>query len=155
MDLESGGQGEDKIQANINFEENGYCNTDGSVLTIKAEKKKIERTKDLISSKIIKKAVRRLAEQFNPERIILFGSYARGTADDKSDIDLLVICPLKKKRIQLMSDMNKALEGLRLPRDIVVISPKEFGLEREIPGTIARYAWTEGKSLYEQNKRSN
>ena len=107
------------------------------------------------SNKIINEAVRRIADKFNPERIILFGSYARGTADDKSDIDLLVICPLTKKRIKLMSEMDKALEGLRLPRDIVVISPKEFGLEKEIRGTIACYAWKEGKSLYEQNQRSN
>ena len=107
------------------------------------------------SNKIINEAVRRIADKFNPERIILFGSYARGTADDKSDIDLLVICPLTKKRIKLMSEMDNALEGLRLPRDIVVISPKEFGLEKEIPGTIACYAWKEGKSLYEQNQRSN
>ncbi len=134
---------------------NGYCIIDGSVLTINAGNLKIERAIVLISSKIINEAVRRLAEQFHPEQIILFGSYARGTADNKSDIDLLVICPLKKKRIQLMSEMNKALEGLRLPRDIVVISPKEFGIEKEIPGTIARYAWTEGKSLYEQHKRNN
>ena len=109
----------------------------------------------MISNKIINEAVRRIVDKFHPERIILFGSYARGTADDKSDIDLLVICPLTKKRIKLMCEMDKALEGLRLPRDIVVISPKEFGLEKKIPGTIARYAWTEGKSLYGQNQRSN
>jgi len=109
----------------------------------------------MISRKIINEAVKRIADRFNPERIILFGSYARGTADEKSDIDLLVVCPLKKKRIKLMSEMNKALEGLRLPRDIVVISPKEFTLEKEIPGTIARYAWTEGKPLYEQNRANH
>jgi predicted nucleotidyltransferase len=109
----------------------------------------------LISKAIINEAVKRLSDKFHPERIILFGSYARGTADDKSDVDLLVICPLRKKRSKLMAEMDRVLEGLRLPRDIVVISPKEFVLEKEIPGTIARYAWTEGKSLYEQNQRSN
>ena len=125
------------------------------MLTISAGNLKIERAKDLISNKIINEAVRRIADKFHPEQIILFGSYARGTADDKSDIDLLVICSLNKKRIKLMSEMDKELEGLRLPRDIVVISPKEFVLEKEIPGTIARYAWKEGRSLYEQNQRSH
>ena len=107
------------------------------------------------TEQLLGEMVKRIREAAQPERIILFGSYARGTADDKSDIDLLVICPLTKKRIKLMSEMDKALEGLRLPRDIVVISPKEFVLEKEIPGTIACYAWKEGKSLYEQNQRSN
>lgn len=109
----------------------------------------------MISRRIINEAVRRLAGQFHPERIILFGSYARGTADDRSDMDLLVVCPLRKKRSKLMSEMNKALEGLRLPRDIVVITPREFVLEKNIPGTIARYAWTEGMSLYEQGQRNS
>jgi predicted nucleotidyltransferase len=35
-----------------------------------------------------------LVEQFHPQRVILFGSQARGTADARSDADLLVICPV-------------------------------------------------------------
>jgi hypothetical protein len=42
------------------------------------------------------------------------------------------------------------LWGLRLARDIVVMSPEEFERDREIPGTIARPAWLEGKVLYER-----
>lgn len=107
----------------------------------------------MISEEIIKKAAKKIAEQFEPYRIILFGSYARGTADDKSDVDLLVVCPLKKRRRILMLEMDRVLKGLKLARDIVVLSPMEFEIEKEIPGTIARYAWKEGKPLYEHKQK--
>lgn len=103
----------------------------------------------MVGKKVINEAVRRLAERFNPERIILFGSYARGTADDKSDIDLLVVCPLRKRRQKLAVEMDRALEGLGLPRDIIIFSSKEFEAEKLIPGTVARYAASEGRLLYE------
>jgi predicted nucleotidyltransferase len=42
----------------------------------------------------IEEMVRRIVERFDPERIILFGSHARGTANPDSDIDLLVVMPV-------------------------------------------------------------
>lgn len=106
----------------------------------------------MIDAKMVREAVKRLAEGFHPQRIILFGSYARGTADERSDVDLLVIGPYKKERKKLMVEMDRVLWGLKMARDIVVMTPKEFDVEKEIPGTIARYAWKEGKSLYEQKQ---
>lgn len=106
----------------------------------------------MINKKVIKEATRRLVEGFHPQSIILFGSYARGTADKHSDVDLLVICPLKNDRKKLMVEMDMALWGLGMARDIVILTLEEFEAEKEIPGTIARYAWKEGKSLYEQKQ---
>jgi uncharacterized protein len=108
----------------------------------------------MISKKNIIKAARRLADRFHPQRIILFGSYARGAADDKSDVDFLVICPLKKNRRNLILEMNRSLWGLGPARDIIVLAPEEFEDEKEIPGTIVRYAFEEGKILYERNSRN-
>lgn len=106
----------------------------------------------MINKKVIKEAARRLVEGFHPQRIILFGSYARGTADKHSDVDLLVICPFKKDRKKLMVEMDMTLWGLGMARDIIILTLEEFEAEKEIPGTIARYAWKEGKSLYEQKQ---
>lgn len=108
----------------------------------------------MISQKNINEAARRLAERFHPQQIILFGFYARGTADDKSDVDLLIICQLRKNRRNLILEMNRSLWGLGLARDIVVLAPEEFEDEKEIPGTIARYAYQEGKILYERNSKN-
>jgi len=103
----------------------------------------------MISNEILLKVKERLVEGFAPSRIILFGSQARGTADDRSDIDILVVCPIKGKRRHLMLEMDRALRGLGLARDIMVLTPEEFDLDRHIPGTIARPAWKEGRVLYE------
>jgi predicted nucleotidyltransferase len=103
----------------------------------------------MISNEILLKVRERLVEGFAPNRIILFGSQARGTADDRSDVDILVVCTLKGKRRHLMLEMDRALRGLGLARDIMVLTPEEFERDRHIPGTIARPAWREGKVLYE------
>ncbi|MCK4342345.1 MAG: nucleotidyltransferase domain-containing protein [Phycisphaerae bacterium] len=84
-----------------------------------------------------------------PGRIILFGSQARGTADARSDVDLLIICPVSGSRRELMVAMDRALKGLGIARDIVVLTPEEFEIDCHIPGTIARPAWQEGKVLYD------
>ncbi len=106
----------------------------------------------MISKSLLKEAVGRLVDKFHPYRIILFGSQARDTADEKSDVDLLIICPLQKKRRDLMIEMDRALWGIGFARDIIVLTPKEFERDKHIPGTVARPAWKEGKVLYERKK---
>lgn len=95
-------------------------------------------------------AVERLRERFHPERIILFGSWARGTADARSDVDLLVLMPVRGSRRRLALEMDRALSGLGFARDIVILTPEEYERDRLIPGTIARPAAMEGKTLYER-----
>ena len=102
----------------------------------------------MVSEQIIHEATRRLAERFHPERIILFGSQARGTADRHSDVDLLVVCRYAGKRRELMVAMERTLGGLGIARDILVLTPEEFERDRHIPGTVARPAWREGRLLY-------
>jgi len=105
----------------------------------------------MVSEQILSEIARRLVNHFHPNRIILFGSQARGTADEHSDIDLLVICLLERDRFDLMLDMYDSLQGMELAKDIIVLTPEEFERDRQIPGTIARPAWKEGKILYEQS----
>jgi hypothetical protein len=51
----------------------------------------------MVTEETLRQATDRLVEQFRPKRVILFGSQARGTADARSDVDLLVICPFDSK----------------------------------------------------------
>jgi predicted nucleotidyltransferase len=106
----------------------------------------------MISDDLLNKVKHRLVHGFHPDKIILFGSQARGTADDRSDVDILVICRFEGKRRQLMLEMDRALNGLRLARDVVILTPEEFERDRYIPGTIARPAWLEGKVVYETSQ---
>ncbi|MCK4659418.1 MAG: nucleotidyltransferase domain-containing protein [Phycisphaerae bacterium] len=103
----------------------------------------------MVAQHVLQEATRRLVESFKPTRIILFGSQARGTADDRSDVDLLVICAVDGKRRHLMVAMDRALKGLGIARDIIVLTPDEFEMDHHIPGTIARPAWLDGKVLYD------
>ena len=106
----------------------------------------------MLSATSLRLATERLVEQFQPQRVILFGSQGRGTADSHSDVDLLVVCPIKPEaasRRALMVAMDRALRGLGLATDVVVLTPEEFERDRQIPGTVARPAWQEGTVLYE------
>jgi len=97
---------------------------------------------------VIEGMVRRIVKRFNPERIILFGSYARGTAGPDSDVDLLVVMPVTGSRREKAIEIGIALHGFSVPKDIVVTTPEDFAWRKEIPGTIERPAALEGRVLY-------
>jgi predicted nucleotidyltransferase len=103
----------------------------------------------MVNVDILKEATERLVSRFHPQRIILFGSQARNTADERSDVDLLIVSRFKGDRRQLMVAMDRALRGLPIARDIVILTPEEYERDKEIPGTIARPASREGRVLYE------
>jgi predicted nucleotidyltransferase len=105
----------------------------------------------LVDQQIIQEASERLGKQFYPERIFLFGSYAQGSADERSDVDFLVVCSFEGSRRKLMVEMDRSLRGLNFARDIVVLTPEEFERDRHIPGTLARPVFQEGQVLYEQS----
>ena len=104
----------------------------------------------VVNQQTLQEASQRLGRQFQPDRVILFGSHARGTADEYSDVDLLVICSFKGSRRKLMTEMSRALRGMNFARDIVVLTPEEFERDRHIPGTLAQPVSEEGKVLYER-----
>jgi uncharacterized protein len=101
-----------------------------------------------IKSKIIK-AAEILGRKFKAREVILFGSQARGTANRHSDVDLLVVCPVRRNRYDLMTAMGRAIADQEFAKDIVVMTPREFDEDKLIPGTVARPAWKEGRILYE------
>ena len=63
----------------------------------------------MISDEVLNEVTRRLVDGFHPEKIILFGSQARGTADDRSDVDILVICRFEGRRREVVLEMDRAL----------------------------------------------
>jgi len=104
----------------------------------------------MITEADLRQAVETLVDRFRPDRVILFGSQVRGTADTRSDVDLLVVCPIRGSRRALQVAMDRALRGCRFARDIVIVTQEEYERDRHIPGTVARPAWLEGRVLYER-----
>src|SRR3990170_8602917 len=99
----------------------------------------------------IRKMVRRIVRRFHPERIILFGSHARGEAGPDSDVDLLVVMSITGSKRKKQLEIGVAVHDLRVPTDIIVTTPEEFAWRKEIPGTIERPAALEGTVLYERS----
>lgn len=105
------------------------------------------KTKGKRSSQI-QKMVDRIVEQFHPEQIILFGSYARGNAGSDSDVDLLVVMPVAGSKREKMVEIGLALHDIAMPKDILVCTPEEFAWRKDIIGTIEHPAAQEGAVLY-------
>jgi len=105
----------------------------------------------MISNQVLDEVARRIVEKFHPEKIILFGSQARGTADSHSDVDILVISAIKEKRRKLIVDMRSVLDELEYAFDVIILTREEFERDIKIPGTIGRYASREGKVIYEHS----
>ena len=103
----------------------------------------------MVEEQVLHEVVKRLVERFGPTRIILFGSQARGMADNRSDVDLLVISLITGRKRDLMVAMDRTLSGLGIARDVVVLTPEEFERDRHIPGTVARSASMRGRMLYD------
>jgi len=99
-------------------------------------------------SKKIEDMVKRIVRQFHPLKIILFGSYARGTAGPDSDVDLLVVMPTKGSKREKAVEIGVALHDIRIPKDVIVVTPEEFEWRKDVIGTIERPAAREGKVLY-------
>ncbi|MGI9177596.1 MAG: nucleotidyltransferase domain-containing protein [Pirellulales bacterium] len=100
------------------------------------------------TSEKIQAAVERLVAAGQPTKIILFGSQARGDADDHSDVDLLVIKSHVADRYEELVALDRVLAGIMLPVDILLVSDAEFEERAKHPGTVERAARQEGRVLY-------
>ena len=100
------------------------------------------------ANKYIRQMVKRIVAQFHPERIILYGSHARGQAGSDSDVDLLIVMPVSGSKRQKAVEIGVALHDIPIAKDVVVVTPEDFEWRKEIVGTIERPASREGRLLY-------
>jgi predicted nucleotidyltransferase len=95
---------------------------------------------------------RRIVNTSNPEKIILFGSYARGTFGADSDLDLLIIVSGVKHLREESIRVRRALRGLLVPVDIVIATPEQIERLGNTAGLVYQTALSEGKVLYEHTR---
>ncbi len=91
-----------------------------------------------------------LVAEFDPLKIILFGSRATGEADERSDFDLLVVLPEVSDRHATMVAMLVALGHLAIPIDVIPTDPIEIALRENEPGSLIKSALEDGDVVYER-----
>lgn len=92
----------------------------------------------------------RIVAQFDPLKVILFGSHARGTATPDSDVDILVIKEVQGSKRKERIAIGVALHDILVPKDILVASPEDVAKVGNTIGTVLYPALQEGKVLYER-----
>src|SRR5215211_653530 len=102
--------------------------------------------------KSLRPAIQKIVQELKPEKIVLFGSYAYGTPNPHSDVDLLVVM----KTNASLKDRSWAVSRLLLPRpfpvDILVKTPKEVEKALESGDFFLKEILTRGKVLYDRSK---
>lgn len=93
---------------------------------------------------------RRIGCQFGAERVILFGSYARGTQSADSDIDLLVVADTNLSPTQRYCAVRRLLADVPCSFDIIVRTPEEYARWCSVVNNIVYFADKYGKVIYER-----
>lgn len=95
----------------------------------------------------VQRLVDEIAARFRPERIILFGSHAAGTADDGSDVDFLVVMEAAESPLKKAVEIYRSLDH-DVPVDISVRTPTQIGMSDPCD-LLLRTVLAEGITLYE------
>ncbi len=109
----------------------------------------------MIESTKINDILTRIATTFNPDKIILFGSYAVGNANEDSDLDFILIkeTDLPKQRRGL--EVRKLFYRIAIPMDFKIYTSKEFNDELNNKYSFLNTALKDSKVLYERKNRSS
>ncbi|MBU0510984.1 MAG: nucleotidyltransferase domain-containing protein [Chloroflexi bacterium] len=99
---------------------------------------------------LMNEIVLRIVKVISPQKIILFGSQARGDARPESDLDILVIADTKRPRYRRAAPLYGALSDIIMPMDIMVYSPDEVEEWSGVRQAFITTAIREGKVLYEE-----
>jgi len=98
----------------------------------------------------VESAIRKIIEVGSPKKIILFGSYVKNMTHANSDVDLMVVISndIENPRKESVR-IRKALRGISMPMDIIVVPEKTWTRFKDQPGMIYREALREGRVVYE------
>jgi len=102
----------------------------------------------MVTMQQIEQFGRDIGREFQPERVLLFGSYARGTATRDSDVDLLVILPFEGKPVEKSVEIRLRLRP-GFPVDLLVRTPERVRERLAMGDDFMRELLEEGKVLYE------
>ena len=97
---------------------------------------------------LISEIVRRVVAVAHPDKIILFGSAARGDVRAHSDIDVLIVKSGDFHKGRLTGVIYRSLYGMDASVDVIVVKPEDIEKYRDCPYTVIRPALREGRVIY-------
>lgn len=101
------------------------------------------------SHELLKEVKNRIVDAIRPEKIILFGSHAWGTPEEGSDLDLFIIVPYSDEpSYRRARAVYRALRGIDVPIDVVVVTHDEMERARNVATSLARKVLEQGNVLY-------
>ena len=106
----------------------------------------------MVAFSTIQEIAGRIVKEFNPERIVLFGSYANGTARPDSDVDLLVVLPFEGKSFWKSLEISNAINP-SFAMDLVARRPDDTAKRYALGDPLIKGALDQGKVLYERNSK--
>lgn len=104
--------------------------------------------KKVLKKDTLQEIIRRVVEVAQPEKIILFGSAARGKMGPNSDVDLLVVKKGKFDRSRLVGDIYMNLHGVGQAVDVILVTPEEVKRYRNTHCLVIAPALREGREVY-------
>lgn len=102
----------------------------------------------MINSQKLEEIKERIVRAVSPEKIILFGSYARENATEESDIDLLVVWDTALNHHERNLYLDGLFDNRDFPLDIFAFTRDEFKKFKDMPGTMLYEASHYGKLIY-------
>ncbi|MCX7839978.1 MAG: nucleotidyltransferase domain-containing protein [Anaerolineae bacterium] len=103
-----------------------------------------------VTRKQINAVVQRIVQQFNPEKVILFGSYAYGKPNIDSDVDLLVVMESDERPARRALPIVKQLLDVPFPMDVLVRTPQEIQQRLKMDDDFVHDIVEYGQVLYER-----
>lgn len=102
----------------------------------------------MINSQKLEEIKKKIVEAVFPEKIILFGSYAKGDATEESDIDIVVVWETDLNPHERNLFLDKLFSRRNFPLDIFAFTKKEVERLKDIPGTLLYEVFHYGKVIY-------
>jgi predicted nucleotidyltransferase len=106
----------------------------------------------MVSMQKVRALGRQIGREFEPEKVLLFGSHARGEAGPDSDVDLLVIITCERRTIYKAGQIRLSLDH-SIPIDVLVRTPEQIAKRLEMGDFFIRDILEEGVVLYERDRR--
>lgn len=107
----------------------------------------------MVNKNNIKRVAKRMAIAVHAERVILFGSHARGDATEHSDVDLMIIAESDLPRFKRSRKLYKLIKPHPFAMDLVVYTPQEIEKGKKSKVSFVSTVLQEGKTLYVRRNR--